>query len=172
MTVRPRLGRFLGISAAAAAVGLLSGWVLLALSKRGVLIPFYGSLRSPSSPGIALVVLCCCALLAVTGWALMGQRRIAVPLFLLGGWLGLVNSAAMLWPYERLRKLAQFALQTAKHRGVVGEDATLTDLVKSQLPPGSFSMLVGACGAVLVIWLVLLIAGSVHLVRQRGQYRA
>lgn len=154
--------------ASAAAGGLL---LLLWLQQRALptlfappAVPFFDRLVPWREFGVFAVVHLAAALsLLAAGWAVLGARRFAPALFVLGGWGGTVFAFAALWPGDAVF----FRLKTAALAArVPGADA---------VGRGEFWRLISGgrlfgCGLFVVVWLALLVVGTVHLLRDRDAY--
>ena len=125
------------------------------------IMPFFDRLRVPTHPPLAATMGLACACLASTGVLLLRRSRRAPLAFLLLGWGGLVFTMAALWPRERLRFMMDLAVTNAQRQGAL-PDTTFMDLV----PPNALSGTI----AFAVVWLLLLVVGSVHVLRQRAEY--
>ncbi len=100
--------------------------------------------------------------LLVAGAAVLGRHRWAPLLFTLLGWGGLAFTVAAAWPGDGLRFKMRTAVTAAQKYGVAGSDATFWDLVPARYAWG--------LGAFVVLWLALLLVGTVHLLRARDLY--
>lgn len=127
-------------------------------------VPFFDRLVPWSEFGVFAVVHLAAALsLLAAGWAVLGGRRFAPALFVLGGWGGTAFAFAALWPGDAIF----FRLKTAALAAhVPGADA---------VGRGEFWRLISGgrlfCGGLLVVaWLALLVVGTIHLLRDRDDY--
>lgn len=158
------VGSLVAVCSLIAALAILVELVLAFVAPRLApveIMPFFDRLRVPTHPPLAAAMGLACACLAVTGVLLLRRSRRAPLAFLLLGWGGLVFTVAALWPGERLRFMMDLAVTNAQRQGAL-PDTTIWDLV----PPNAVS-----AGVVFaVVWLLLLIAGSVHVLRQRAEY--
>lgn len=101
-------------------------------------------------------------LLLGTGFLILRRRALAPLLFLVSGWGGFLFVVLAAWPGERLLSKMEFGLNAARHQGMVGPEGTLLDLVPTKF-------LVAGVGF-FCIWVLLLVVGSVHLLRRRRDY--
>ena len=170
MSEPSRFGRLLGICCGAAGAGLLLSWLTLWITKSTTLFPFYDSVVQLGSWKLFVVVAIYVLLLLATAWSLVNRRKFAPLLFAVAGWGALLNTTFMLWPRKRLLSMMEFGLNAAKKRGMVGEDASLLDLVRTQLTPTMFNTVAALLATVVVVWLALLILGSLHVWRARAEY--
>ncbi len=175
------VGRSVGLACIFVGVALAVLWLAIridpSLSQRFALLPFFDGplLLSYERPYVTSLTaslsrmtpvalhLVTALLLIVVGYLILARRRWAPVAFWVSGWGGLAFTLVAIWPGDRLHGKMAFALGAAKKRGMLGADGTLLDLIPS-------SVLVAA-GAFLVIWILLLVAGSVHLLRAREHYR-
>lgn len=165
------VGRTVGLVSVVVGGLLALIWIAMRLStavlRKFAFIPFFDHKCRFDNTGLMITHLVVALLLIAVGLLILRRHRLAVPAFLLAGWGGLVFSAVALWPGTNLRSEMALGLKMAQRMGRVGPDATFMDLVKSQVPTGVFVIL----GLFLAIWLILLVAGSVHLLRRREEYR-
>ena len=158
------VGSLVAICCLIAAVALLAELVLAFAAPTLApveIMPFFDRLRVPTHPTLAASLGAACACLALTGVLLLRRSRRAPLAFLLFGWGGLAGTVAALWPGDRMRFMMELAVTNAKRQGAL-PDTTFWDLV----PPNAVS---GAV-AFVAVWLLLLVAGSVHVLRQRATY--
>lgn len=170
MNETSRFGRLLAICCGSAGVGILLSWLTLFATKRSSLFPFYDSVVQLGSAKLFAVVAIYTGLLLLTAWALATRRKFAPLLFAVAGWGALLNTGLMLWPRQHLRSLMEFGLSAAKKRGMVAEDASVLDLLRTQITPAMFNLLVALVVLVMAVWLTLLILGTLHLLRARTQH--
>lgn len=163
-------GRLLGVASGAAGVGVLLGWAMMLLSKRVPLLPIYDALRPLTAPAVVVIVLVSSLMLLVTSWALLSRRRFAPALFIGAGWVGLLHTVFAFWPRKRLMGMIEFAVSVARSRAGLPEGAGALDLIKSQVSPGQLLLMEGLLVTVAIVWLVLLVGGTVHLLRHRQEY--
>jgi hypothetical protein len=158
------VGSVVAVCSLIAALALLVELVLAFVAPSLVpveIMPFFDRLRVPTHPPLAATMGLACACLATTGILLLRRSRRAPLAFLLLGWGGMVFTVAALWPGERLRFMMNLAVTNAQRQGAL-PDTTFMDLVPANA--------ISAALAFGVIWLLLLIAGSVHVLRQRAEY--
>ena len=164
--------------------GLLVGltWVLARLAPGAIpvsVVPFFDHLvgwQRPPGADFRQVVrlwkvftwthLVVSLLLLLSGGLLLARRRLARLVWPLAGWGGFVLAVAAAWPREHLLGLASFGLAALKKQGAAPEDATLVDLLFATVP---WWALAGAVVFV-VLWVFLLVAGTVHLFRRVDLY--
>jgi hypothetical protein len=125
-------------------------------------LPMFDSLRMWHGPFVGAMQLVVAVLLLVVGWGLLSRRRWAPGAFLLTGWGGLLFTALAFWPGHTVRSNVRLLMSFQRKSGAIPPDATFLDLV----PP---SLTVGLVGFV-VVWLGLLLAGTVHVIRRRDAY--
>lgn len=142
-----------------AVAGLIPGF-----GKKFPLLPFFDRLYRPFHPLPVAVELVVAALLLFTCWAVLTAKPFARWLFLIGGWGGLVFTGAALWPGPRLKGMAEFAINAMIKKGELQEGATLSDLIQTFVPGWAYT----AAGTFLVIWIGLLIVGTVSFARRKG----
>lgn len=162
----PAAGLLVGVAAVAA--GLLLGLVwlqqrfapqLLALPP----VPFFDALASfRQTPALMIAHGLTAVALLVTGGAILTRQSFAPLLFVVLGWGGLLFTALAAWPGDGLRRKVQLLLDIAKERGRLPRDAT----VWSVIPTEYFVY----AGLFLVLWLIVLVLGTVHLLRRRDLY--
>lgn len=161
-------GRLLGVLSSAAGLALLgaTGAALAStdIARQIPVFPFFDRLARIDSLPAGAVVALAGFLLLIAGWGLLGRRRFITWYYPLAGWLGFLGTLAALWPRERLWRLAEFALNGAKQSGQMPRSATVMDLVHAVVPGWVWP----AAIAFLVAWLLLLVAGTAHVRRRRG----
>ena len=165
----PRLlvGKLVGGASCLAGVIAAVSWLLIrfvpAIQAQVPPLPFFDSIRAWHGLAIGATQLVVGALLIVVGWALLRRLRWAPLAFLLAGWGGLVFTVFAFWPGQTIRSNVRLLMAFQRKTGALPEDATFLDLI----PPSV------AAGVVVfvVVWLALLILGTVHVVRQRYEYK-
>jgi hypothetical protein len=162
-----RFTRILAVASAATAVGLILGWLMLRFSGRPLMLPCYDTLVAPAHPQLLAVLGVYVVLLLVTSWALVKRKSFAPWLFIGAGWLGLFNTALMLWPRQGIRSIAQFGLSAAKKTGKLPRDAGIWELIQLGVPASTLKLLIAVALVFVIVWLVLLIAGTKHLLSRR-----
>ncbi len=126
-------------------------------------VPFFDRLTlSDRMSALPVAQLVAALALLAAGFAVLGRRRLAPVLFTLLGWGGLIFTVAAVWPGEGLRFKMRTAVNFAQKNGAAGTDATFWDLVPSRYAWGA--------GAFAALWLGLLLAGTIHLLRSRDLY--
>ncbi|UCF68339.1 MAG: hypothetical protein JSV80_03315 [Acidobacteriota bacterium] len=165
----PRLGvgRLIGATSLSVGVLLLLLRVAIvfqpALARRVPPLPFFDRLALVDRAPMTVVLLVSALLLMVAGWSTLSRRRSAVPLFIAGGWGAVLFTGFAIWPGDDLRFRASSAVNWAKRSGTLPPDGTFWDLVPA-------SVYIGVIVFALV-WLALLLVGTIHLLRQRAHYR-
>ena len=165
-------GRVLGGLSGAAGVALLAAVVLAQLSK-GIartlpVFPFFDTIaRFHTPPAAVAAVALAGLLLLIAAWGLFTRRRFVTWYFPAAGWIGFVVTIAAMWPRERLWNLLDFALKAGKESGRIPSKATVYDLIKATVPGWVWPTAVLA----LVVWVMLLVAGTVYLRRNRDLYQ-
>jgi len=165
-------GRVLGTLSGAAGIALL-GVVVAAQLSKGIarklpVFPFFDTIARFSTPPAAVVAAALAGLLLlVAAWGLFTRRRFVTWYFPAAGWIGFAVTIAAMWPRERLWNLLDFALRTGKESGRIPSQATVYDLIKATVPGWVWPTAVLA----LVVWVMLLVAGTVYLRRNRDLYQ-
>ena len=164
-------GRVLGALSGAAGVALLGAVVSAQLSqglaRRLPVFPFFDRIaRFNSPPDAAAAAALAGLLLLVAAWGLFTRRRFVTWFFPAAGWIGLLVTLAAAWPREHLWNLLDFGLKAAKQSGRMPSNATIHDLVRATVPGWVWPTLVLG----LVAWVLLLVAGTVYLRRNRDLY--
>jgi hypothetical protein len=126
------------------------------------LLPFFDRLRTPTHLTVTAAALISALLLAGSGWLLLARSRLAPLVFLLAGWGGVAFVVFAVWPGRRLEFMMKTAVTQAVRQGAPS-DTTIWDLV----PPAAWTW--GT--AFVVVWALLLLAGTAHVVFQRDAYR-
>ncbi len=175
-------GRVLGLLTVFTGVLVGGLWIVARVAPGAIpvgAIPFFDYLvpwRRPPGADFRQIVrlwkvftwthLAVAVLLLLSGGLLLARRRMARLLWPLTGWGGLVLAIAALWPREHLLGMMSFGLAALKKQGAAPADATLWDLVAATVPWWAFA------GAVVffVLWVFLLVAGTVHLFRRVDLY--
>ena len=164
-------GRLVGRVSAACGLLLLLIFIAMRLSttvlRTFAFVPFFDQKTRWDAPGLMAAHLIAALLLLAVGLLLLRRHRLAPWAFLAGGWGGLVCVVLALWPGDNLRREAGLALRMAERRGLAAPGTTFFDLVWQQVTPG---MIAGAA-LFLLLWLGLLLLGTAHVLRRRGQYR-
>ncbi len=166
-------GRVLGALSGAAGLAVLGAVVAAQLSpaiaKRLPVFPFFDTIARFSTPPAAVAAAALAGvLLLVAAWGLFTRRRFVTWYFPAAGWIGFLVTIAALWPRERLWGLIEFALKASKESGRIPRAATEYDLIRATVPSWVWPTAIG----LLVLWVLLLVAGTVYLRRNRDLYQA
>jgi len=164
-------GRALGALSGAAGVALLAAVVSAQLSqdlaRRLPVFPFFDRIARFHTPPAAVAALTVAGLLmVVAAWGLFSRRRFVTWFFPAAGWIGFLVTLAAAWPREHLWNLLDFGLKTAQNAGRLPATATVYDLLRVTVPGWVWPTLVLA----LVAWVLLLVAGTVYLRRNRDLF--
>ena len=164
-------GRVLGGLSGAAGIALLAAVVLAQLShdiaRRLPVFPFFDRIARFNTPPAAVVAVALAGLLLVlAAWGLFTRRRFVTWYFPAAGWTGFLVTLAALWPRQKLWGLLDFALNAAKESGRISSKATVYDLLRATVPGWVWPAIVLA----LVAWVMLLVAGTVYLRRNRDLF--
>jgi hypothetical protein len=165
-------GRVLGGLSGAAGVALLAAVVMAQLSqdlaRKLPVFPFFDRIARFSTPPAAVIAATLAGLLlVVAAWGLFTRRRFVTWFFPAAGWIGFLVTIAAVWPRERLWGLLEFALKAGKESGRISSKATVYDLVLATVPGWVWPTVIVA----LVAWVLLLVAGTVYLRRNRDLYQ-
>ena len=170
---RLRTGVLVGSASCVAGVVLAVFWLLIRFVPAlraaipsplpgGPYLPFFDGLRAWHGLNIGITQLVVAVVLVLVGWGLLTRHRWAPLAFLLTGWGGLVFTVFAFWPGRSLRAMVGLAMASARKQGRIGPNEGFLDLV----PLGAKVGLV----AFAVVWLVLLVVGTVHVIRNRHAY--
>ena len=166
-------GRVLGGLSGAAGLAVLGAVVAAQLSpaiaKKLPVFPFFDTIARFSTPPAAVAAAALAGvLLLVAAWGLFTRRRFVTWYFPAAGWIGFLVTIAAMWPRERLWGLAEFGLKAAQQSGRISSKATVSDLIRATVPGWVWPALI----LTIVLWVLLLVAGTVYLRRNRDLYRA
>jgi hypothetical protein len=170
---RLRAGVLVGSASCVAGVVLAIFWLLIRFVPAvraaipsplpgGPYLPFFDGLRAWHGLNVGVTQLAIAAVLVLIGWGLLTRRRWAPLGFLLAGWGGLVFTVFAFWPGRSLRAMVGLAMAGARKQGAIGPDEGFLDLVPAAAKAGVVVFV--------VVWLVLLVVGTVHVVRNRHAY--
>lgn len=152
--------KLLGAAALAAGAVLcafaLAGQVP-AISGRLPLVPFFDRLLKPGHWLLLVTQAAAAALLAQSGWALRKAKSWSGWMFIGAGWGGLLFTLAALLPRRRLLGMAEFGRKALINKGQLPEEASLLDLVMTQVPGWALA----GTGLFLAVWIGLLVYGTV-----------
>jgi hypothetical protein len=162
----------LGTLSAVAGIALLAAVVTAQISKAAArklpVFPFFDGIARFNTPPAAVVAAALAGLLLlIAAWGLFARRRFVTWYFPAAGWIGFLVTIAAMWPRERLWGLLEFALKAGKESGRVPSKATVYDLIRATVPGWVWPTAVLA----LVVWVLLLVAGTVYLRRNRDLYQ-
>lgn len=165
-------GRVLGALSGAAGAALLVAVIAAQLSKdlaRALpVFPFFDRIARFHTPPAAVVTVALAGLLlVVAAWGLFTRRRFVTWFFPVAGWFGLLVTLAAAWPREHLWNLLDFALKGAQNSGRMPSTATVYDLLRATVPGWVLPTVV----LTLVVWVLLLVAGTVYLRRNMDLYQ-
>lgn len=166
-------GRLLGTLSGLAGIALLAAVIGAQLSRdvarRLPVFPFFDTIARFSTPPAAVAAAVLAGvLLLIAAWGLFARRRFVTWYFPVAGWIGFLVTIAALWPRDRLWGLLDFALKASKESGRIPSKATVYDLIQATVPGWVWPTAIG----LFVGWVLLLVAGTVYLRRNRDLYEA
>ncbi len=166
-------GRVLGALSGLAGTALLAAVIAAQLSRdvarRLPVFPFFDGIARFNTPPAAVAAAALAGvLLLIAAWGLFARRRFVTWYFPAAGWIGFAVTIAAIWPRERLLGLLDFALKAGKESGRIPMKATVYDLIQATVPGWVWPAAIGF----LVTWVLLLVAGTAYLRRNRDLYEA
>jgi hypothetical protein len=166
-------GRLLGALSGVAGIALLAAVIGARMSREIArnlpVFPFFDTIARFSTPPTAVVAAVLAGvLLLIAAWGLFARRRFVTWYFPAAGWIGFLVTIAAMWPRQRLWGLLDFALKAGKESGRVPSKATVYDLIQATVPGWVWPTAIGF----LVVWVLLLVSGTVYLRRNRDLYQA
>jgi hypothetical protein len=123
--------------------------------------PMFGPLGWNANSTFVVLHLLAAGLLLVAGWALLTRQRLALPLFVLPGWGGFIVTLAALRPGDNMRFKLRTLMNMAQKSGAPA-DASIWDMIPASVYVWG--------GLFFVLWVFLLVTGTVHLLRNREVY--